>query len=126
MKHGKIKLKRSKKAMKNFNELPENIQKKVKEILTCYDECNVIFEYGEYKVSTGMAIKNHYAPDHKVIGYYNKNEIYTKEEQIINYVESFNDYPIEYKGKRDYTLLKKLETNKQLKVKIFEENIIIE
>lgn len=93
-------------AMTNFNTLPIETQEKVKSILRAYDKAYVTYEYGEYKVSVGVAITATYAPDHKVIGTYEAREIFTEEERIENYVNSFNDYPIQYKGKRDYSLLR--------------------
>jgi len=90
--------------MRNFNELPQEVQEKAKNTLKAYDEVNVIYEYGEYHVSVGVALKAQYAPDHEVIGRYRAEDIFTDNERIINYVESFHDYPIQYKGKRNYRL----------------------
>lgn len=94
------------KAMINkLNTLPKEVQDKVKNTLKAYDEAHVIFEYGEYHVSVGVALKASYGADHKVIGTFKANEIYTDDERIENYINTFQDYPIEYKGKRDYKTL---------------------
>lgn len=106
--------------MTNLNTLPIEIREKVKSVLKAYDEVHVIFEYGEYHVSAGISLKAVYADDHKFIGTYKANEIFTPEERIINYVEAFHEYPIQYKGKRDYVWLKSL-TSWDDKVK-FDEN----
>ena len=106
--------------MKDFNSLPNEVQEKVKKVLKAYDRVYVIFENGEYNVSVGIGIKKEYASDHEFIGEYKVDEIYTKEERIINYVESFHEYPIQYKGKRDYAWLNSL-TSWDCKVK-FDEN----
>ena len=106
--------------MTNLNTLPIEIQEKVKRILKAYDEVHVIFEYGEYHVSPSISLKATYSEDHKFIGTYKANEIFTPEERIINYVEAFHDYPIQYKGKRDYAWLRTL-TSWDDKVK-FDEN----
>lgn len=93
----------------NFNELPQDVQDKIKSTLHVYDKAHVVYEYGEYHVSTGICLKAEYAADHKVIGTYTAHEIFTEEERIENYINTFYDYPIEYKGKRDYQMLKKMQ-----------------
>ena len=40
-------------------------------------------------------------------------------DEIINYVESFHSYPIDYKGKRDYYWIKNLSRDAKVK---FDEN----
>lgn len=90
--------------MKNFNELPENIQAEVKDYLRAFDKIDVFFENGDYNY--GACIKAHYAEDHEYIGTYKASEIYSPEEMIVNYVNNFHSYPIQYKGKRDYSILR--------------------
>lgn len=85
--------------MKNFNELPASIKNEVKNLLKVYDKCFVTYENAVYHVSPSIAITASYAVDHEAIGTYTAKEIYTAEERIINYVESFHEFPIQYKGK---------------------------
>lgn len=106
--------------MKKFEQLPEKVQEQVKEILMAYPSVSVTFENGEYHYG-GDCIKDTYADDYEVIGDYKDTDIFTEEERIINYVESFHDYPIAYKGKRDYKWLKSLRYDYDIKVK-FDEN----
>ncbi len=89
-----------------FETLPIDIQEKVKDVLKAYHEVTVIFENGTYNVSTGSCIQAKYAPDHKVVGYYTNTEIYTEDERTINYIESFHEYPANWKGRRDYLKIK--------------------
>lgn len=94
------------KAMINkLNTLPKEVQDKVKNTLKAYDEAHVTYENGDYKVSVGVALTATYAPDFKVIGTITAKEVYTDDERIENYINVFQDYPIEYKGKRDYKTL---------------------
>lgn len=93
--------------MKKFEELPKEVQEKVKEILKAYNTVSVTFENGKYHYG-GYCLKNSYASDYEFIGDYKADEIFTKEERIINYVESFHTYPIDYRGKRDYRFIKNL------------------
>ena len=106
--------------MKNFNELPETIQSKIKNTLKAYEKVDVYFENGEYHF--GLVLKKHYAEDHEVIGTYFARDIYTQEERILNYVNEFQSYPIEYKGKRDYRIF---HTGKRETFKIVNGNIEI-
>lgn len=92
--------------MKNFNELPVNVQNEVKEILKAYSTCPVTYENGRYSYS--LCIKSEYAPDHEFLGEYRAEDIYTEEERILNYIESFHDYPVQYKGERDYAMINEI------------------
>lgn len=106
-----------------FTELPEATQNECKTILECYNEVHVIYEYGKYKVSVGIAITKTYAPDHEYIGKYTSKEVYTDEERMINYLKSFRSYPIEYKGKRDYQAIKNV--NNASTIELIDGNFII-
>lgn len=88
--------------MRELNTLPQEVQEKVKNVLKAYDEVHVTFEDGDFYTSTGVALKAAYAKDFEVIGTYRADEVYTKEERMLNYINVFQDYPIEYKGKRNY------------------------
>ena len=97
-----------------YEMLPVEVQAKVKEILKAYDEVYVIYEYGEYHVSASICLKAVYASDHKFIGEYKAKDVFTSEERILNYVESFHSYPIQYKGERDYMWLNSLPWETEL------------
>lgn len=106
--------------MKNLNELPENIQEKIKNTLKAYNEVTVFYEYGEYHF--GLCLKNVYGADHEYIGTYYAKDIFADEERILNYVNEFQSYPIEYKGKRDYSIF---HTGKREVYKMVNGNIEI-
>lgn len=82
--------------LQQLNELPKEIQESVKYILKAYDEVYVTFEYGKYDVSVGICIKSKYGKDHKFIGTFKAEDIFTEEERYKNYKETFGD---EYDGK---------------------------
>ena len=97
--------------MKNtnmINTLPIEVQEDIKKTLRAYDKVTVSFEYGKYHVSTGTMLKAVYGQDHKVLGYVTKEDIYTAIEQMENYINVFHDYPYNYKGKRNYPILKEM------------------
>lgn len=96
--------------MKTLNELPKSVQKEIKETLKAYSEVPVTYENGRYSFS--LCLKSEYADDHEFIGTFYAKDIYTPEERIINYFESFHEYPISYKGKRDYKMLRDLEAER--------------
>lgn len=82
------------------------IQKKILDVLKAYDKVTVSYEYGEYQVSTGACVKARYGEDHEVFGTWYAEDVYTLEERTENYIEMFQDYPIWYKGVRDYAALR--------------------
>lgn len=90
--------------MKQFNELPESVKNEIKDTLKAYNEIDVFYENGEYHF--GLCLKASYAKDHEYIGCFKASDIYTEEERILNYVNEFHEYPIQYKGNRDYAILK--------------------
>lgn len=105
-----------------FKKLPKEVKAKIRETLKAYDEVHITYEYGEYKVSVGIALTATYAPDFKVIGTITANEMYTENERIENYINTFQDYPIEYKGKRDY---KTLNDGKKHTWKLIDGNLVV-
>jgi hypothetical protein len=115
---------------KSFNELPESIQEEIKNTLRVFDGCYVIYEYGKYNVTTGIALKKEYAADHEFIGEYKANEMYSNDERIVNYIEEFLSYPAQYKGKKDWKMIKELENlrknMKHAKIKLVDGNAVID
>lgn len=109
--------------MLKFNELSKEVQNEVKEVLKAYDKCSVVFEYGKYKIGCGTCIKSEYGKDHRVIGSYYSDEVFTENERIVNYVENFHSYPINYKGEKDYPMLKTMTW--ETKVALKNGNIVI-
>lgn len=86
-----------------------DLQKSVKETLKAYNRVNVTFENNEYHASAGVILKQHYAPDFKVLGWIHADDVYSKEEQVENYINEFFSYPTNYKGKRDYDIIRKMQ-----------------
>ena len=88
--------------MKEFATLPIELQDRIKSYLRCFNDVNVTYENGEY--SFGICLKKKYADDFEYIGTYKAADVYTEDERILNYVNEFQSYPIQYKGKRDYSI----------------------
>ena len=103
--------------MKKFEELSEKVQNEIRKVLKAFDNCYVTFENGEYHVSSGFGIKAEYGSDYEWIGDYTAKEIFTEQERILNYVESFHSYPPQYKGNRDYKLMNELKGKWETKFK---------
>lgn len=90
--------------MELFNTLPQLVQEEIKSTLSAYSECTVSKKAnGEYKVATCTVLHN--GAYDQFIGKIHKDDIFTQEEQMVNYVNSFRDYPTGYKGKRDYSTM---------------------
>lgn len=54
---------------------------KIASDLCCFDETNITYEYGEFRVSPSIAITATYAPDHTFIGTVKADEWYTPEQR---------------------------------------------
>lgn len=93
---------------KRFEQLPQEVQEHIKMTLKAYDEIFVTYENGRYQY--GMCLKANYAADHEVIGTFYKEEVYTPQELIENYIEEFHSFPRAYKGKQDWGMLRKLQS----------------
>ena len=92
--------------------LSEEDKKKAMNILKIYDKVYIYIEDGVYHITTNIFIKSSYSSDHKFLGEIKVDEVYSLEERTENYIESFHDYPIWYKGKRNYP-----ELNKRFEIK---------
>lgn len=101
--------------------LPIEVQNHIASTLRCFDRCYVSYNYGKFSVSSGFGIYATYAPDHKEYGWVSADKFYTPEERILNYVNSFHDYPIQYKGRRDYRMIRQMNDDRSLVAK-FDEN----
>jgi hypothetical protein len=95
----------------DINNLPEEVKIKVANTLKVYDEETIVFEDGEYHF--GNLIKAEYSADHKVIGTIYAKDYYTENERIANYINEFNEYPSNYQGNKDYSILREIEASKK-------------
>ena len=100
--------------MTNLNSLPIEIQEQVRNTLRAFDKCDVWFEYGEYKVQVGACLRAKYAPDHRFVATFTKDEIFTEKEQIENYINKFHCYPANYKGKKDWQMIHKMQDGREI------------
>lgn len=91
--------------------LPMETQNEIKEMLKSYNEATVVFQNGNYEVRTGILILNEYPSDYKMIGDFTKDDVFNEIEQIENYINEFKDYPSNYKGKKDFELMEKMEND---------------
>ena len=100
--------------MTTLNSLPINVQESVKNTLKAYDKCDVWFEYGDYKVMCGACLRSKYAPDHRFVATFTKDQVYSEKEQIENYINEFSCYPPNYKGKKDWQMLHKMSDEREI------------
>lgn len=97
-----------------FINLPEAVQNEVKDTLKAFRRVEVSFYNGEYHVETGSFLLANYPADFKAIGTFTDSEIFTEDERILNYINSFHEYPVQYEGRRDYRWLKALTWNDEV------------
>lgn len=74
--------------------LPEDVQAKVKGTLRAYNEVHVTYSNGEFHACAAVGIYGHYPTDFFVCGDYKQEEVYTKEERRQNFFEEFGYYPV--------------------------------
>ncbi len=88
-----------------FESLPLEVQTKVKSTLSAYDICTVEkTTQGLYKVMTCTVL--HCGTYNETVGEFTKDDIFTPEKQLVNYMNTFRDYPhTGYKGERNYQAL---------------------
>jgi len=91
--------------LKDFNELPWSVREDVRKTLRAFSECYIRFHNGEYHVSTSIMLCANYPADYMVVGDVKASDVFTADERIINYIETFYDFPLGYKGERDYDML---------------------
>lgn len=88
-------------------DVPESIKEEVLLKLKSYNKCYIFFENGRYHVTTGISLRAEYPKDYRFVGEFSSDDIYTNRDRVLNYIESFWDYPgfDIYNGTRDYALL---------------------
>lgn len=85
------------------------VWEEVRNTLCVFDEVTVSYGNGEYHCTPSNAVLGWYPDDFKVIGKIYKEDIFTPEEIIENFINNFYSYPPQYKGERDYNVLRRLE-----------------
>ena len=102
--------------MRDFNALPLSVQDEIKDLLKSYDKVHVVYEDKKYWLSLTTAVTDHYAFDTgRYIGTYYADDVFSPDERILNYVNSFHSYPVEYKGKKDWDMIRSLTWNDRVK-----------
>ena len=101
---------------KKFDLLPLDVQDEIKDLLKSYDKVHVVYEDKKYWLSLTTAVTDHYAFDTgRYIGTYYADDVFSPDERILNYVNSFHSYPVEYKGKKDWDMIRSLTWNDRVK-----------
>lgn len=74
-----------------LEDLPEEVQNKVKETLRVFNKAHVTFEHNQFEVSAHYCLKARYGYDHFWCGEYKASEVFTEEERRQNLAE-LNSY----------------------------------
>jgi hypothetical protein len=91
-----------------IEQFPAEVQEDILDTLRAYNEVSVTFHDGRYWVISGHCLLGQYPADYKAYGDFYAKDIYTEDERIVNYIEGFHDFPREYKGARDYSMLRRM------------------
>lgn len=110
------------KTMKLFNTLPTSVQEDIMDTLKAYPEVSVYYENGSYHF--GTLLKSNYADDYRYIGIFKDTDMYTEEERIINYMESFHEYHPAYKGIKDWKMIHDIGYDWTIKFKMENGNLV--
>lgn len=98
------------------------------ETLKAYEEVFVTRENGKFDVSASIYLSARAkASDFKVWRIFAK-EIYDEKERMLNFVESFAEYPDDYTGKRDYAkpaFFSQIANRGSLRAEWVGENIVL-
>lgn len=91
------------------------VQQNILNLLKAYSEVRVMknIRTGLVEVVTHVMLQNCY--DDVELETIRSKDVYTEEELILNYLDEFIEYPIEYEGERDYNLLSDLHSLKRVK-----------
>ena len=90
-------------------EFSEAVVQDVVETLKAFSTARVIRENGIYTTTTGVCLTNSDNSDDFKVWEFHKDSFFSADEQVENYVNEFKDYPAEYKGRRNYSELRKLD-----------------
>lgn len=92
--------------MNKLENYSQDVQALAKSLLRGYDTVYLTTDSDNYtEVSTSLMITATPRITNTVT--IHAKDVFTPEQQIINYVEEFHDYPIQYKGCRDHQTLSK-------------------
>lgn len=92
-----------------ITDFPANVTREALEILRAYKRVSIVRQNGRYSANSSVWLANSYAKDFKVWEFY-AAEQYTPAQRQLNYIQSFHAYPTNYTGKRDYKMLKELDS----------------
>ena len=91
------------KSIQILNTLPADAVAEIKSTLGAFASVQVSRNNKTGKISATNAIVLHNGEYDEYLGEVLAKEIFTSEEQILNYVQNFRDYPWPaYKGRKDY------------------------
>jgi len=85
-------------------DLPESVQESVKDTLRAFHRTSVYRKAdGTHYDTTSFVI--HTGVYDEFIAEFTDAEVFTDEERILNYVNTFRSYPVEYKGLKNWPAL---------------------
>lgn len=76
---------------KDFRKFPKRVQKEIISVLAAYNDCKVIFEFGQWDITPHSCIKSYYAKDHRVFGKFYYDDLVGKIKGLKEAREKYKD-----------------------------------
>lgn len=93
-------------------EYTDDIMDQIKEILKVYNKAYVLQENNsKHYVTNSLYLLNSRGSNYRLCDTFFAEDFYSAKERQLNYINSFVDFPPEYKGRRDMKLLQEMATN---------------
>lgn len=79
-----------------FENLPNEVKEEIRNVLKAYDSAHVEYHSGKYWVGAGCGIIGKYPEDFKSYGKITVKDVFTLDERITNYEETFGYQPSKF------------------------------
>lgn len=93
--------------MIEYKDLPQEAKDELRKALVAFPDASLWRQGDKYFTTEGVSIVKKYDDDYgwEHIGKYHDYEVFSDKERVENYINTFRDYPPEYKGLRNYSLM---------------------
>ena len=100
--------------MIKYEDLPQQAKDELRKALVAFPDTLLWKQSDEYFTTEGVSIVKKYPDDNdkwEYIGEYHDYDVFSDKERIENYINTFRDYPPEYKGIRNYSLMREMDNS---------------
>ena len=99
--------------MIEYDDLPQEAKDELRKALVAFPDASLWKQGDKYFTTEGVSIVKKYDDEYGLehIGKYHDYEVFSDKERIENYINTFRDYPSEYKGLRNYSLMREMDNS---------------